>query len=128
MPFFGQRHVDDATIVGRAQALAEALALETIEQARHRARVDLQFARQLGDGRRAALADHEQRAPLRVRQAMRLEPLVGVLGQREQDPAHQVADAVVRAVALGRIEAGGSSDGGGFGRSDSAHGIDNVHA
>jgi hypothetical protein len=105
LAFRRELDADDATVVGRALAPAEALGFEPIEQARHRARVALRLTRQLGDRRGTALLQHEQRRPLRVGDALGLQTAARSKRDRHQGALHQPADALVGAVADGLVEA-----------------------
>jgi hypothetical protein len=67
-----------------AHAPAQALFLQPVEQARHRAGVDRAHARQLGHGVGVARMDLVQRQPLRQRGAAGIDLLVDALRQRQR--------------------------------------------
>ena len=76
LAFRRQLDADDAAIIGRALAAAEALGLEAIEQPRHGAGIALRLPRQLGHCRGAAALKHEEGRPRRVGDALRLEAAI----------------------------------------------------
>lgn len=102
--FVCQFDMNHATVFQGTHAPAQALGLQTVQQTRHGARVELAFARQFGHGRCDSLMDLVQRDPLRKGRTRIAHLQLDALRHGRENATHQIADAFFRPIAFSTIE------------------------